>query len=77
MVTAAKACLLSDLESPGEQELAEARAIQIMLPHGPLRTTDVTVCYQLQPFHVSAGYRELELRGVPPGTFSNSNAEIP
>jgi len=50
MVTVAKASLLSDLESQREQELAEARAIQLgMLPHGPLRTADTTICYEFQP----------------------------
>jgi hypothetical protein len=39
MVTIANASLLSDLELQREQELAEARAIQIgMLPQGALRT---------------------------------------
>jgi sigma-B regulation protein RsbU (phosphoserine phosphatase) len=48
MVTVAKASLLSVWS---EQELAEALAIQVgMLPHGPLRTADTTICYELQPF---------------------------
>jgi len=56
MVTIANASLLNDLESPREQGLAEARAIQIgMLPQGPLRTADVTVCYPFQPFHEVGG----------------------
>jgi len=56
MVTVAKASLLSDLESQREQELAGARAIQVgMLPHGPLRTADTTICYEFQPFHEVGG----------------------
>lgn len=56
MVTIANASLLNDLESQREQELAEARAIQMaMLPQGPLRTADVTVCYEFQPFHEVGG----------------------
>jgi sigma-B regulation protein RsbU (phosphoserine phosphatase) len=56
MVTIAKASLMSDLEAQREQELAEARAIQIgMLPLGALRTDDVTVCYDFQPFHEVGG----------------------
>ena len=52
MVTIAKGAVLSELEAQWEQELAEARAIQLgMLPHGPLRTEDVSVCYEFQPFH--------------------------
>jgi hypothetical protein len=52
MVTVAKASLLSDLESQREQELAEARAIQLgMLSHGPLRTAATTICYEFQPFY--------------------------
>ncbi len=56
MVTVAKSSLLSDLESQREQELAEARAIQVgMLPHGPLRTADTTICYEFQPFYEVGG----------------------
>jgi sigma-B regulation protein RsbU (phosphoserine phosphatase) len=56
MVSIANTSLLNDLESQREQELAEARAIQIgMLPHGPLRTADVTVCYEFRPFHEVGG----------------------
>jgi len=45
MATIANTSLLNDLESQREQELAEARAIQMgMLPQGALRTADVTVC---------------------------------
>ena len=52
METIANHSLLSDLELRHEQELAEARAIQLgMLPLGALRTADVTVCYVFQPFH--------------------------
>ena len=52
----ANASVLSDLELQREQELAEARAIQIgMLPQGPLRTADVTVCYEFHPFHEVGG----------------------
>jgi len=40
------------LESQREQELAEARAIQVgMLPHGVLPTADITICYEFQPFY--------------------------
>jgi sigma-B regulation protein RsbU (phosphoserine phosphatase) len=51
-VTVAKTSLLNDLESQREQELTEARAIQVgMLPQGPLRTADATMCYEFQPFY--------------------------
>ena len=51
MVTVAKTSLLNDLESQHEQELTEARAIQVeMLPQGPLPTADATICYEFQPF---------------------------
>jgi len=56
MATIANTSLLNDLESQREQELAEARAIQMgMLPQGALRTADVTVCYQFHPFHEVGG----------------------
>lgn len=56
MVTIANASVLAELEAQREQELAEARAIQMgMLPHGPLRTEDVSVCYEFQPFHEVGG----------------------
>ncbi len=56
MVTIANATTLSALESQREQELAEARAIQIgMLPEGELRTGDATVCYEFQPFYEVGG----------------------
>ncbi len=56
MVTVAKASLLSDLEALREQELAEARAIQLgMLPHGPLRTADATIGHEFQPFYEVGG----------------------
>lgn len=56
MVTIANGAVLSELEAQREQELAEARAIQMgMLPHGPLRTADVSVCYEFQPFHEVGG----------------------
>jgi serine phosphatase RsbU (regulator of sigma subunit) len=56
MVTVAKNSLLNDLESQREQELAEARAIQVrMLPQGPLRTADATICYEFQPFYEVGG----------------------
>ena len=56
MVTRANASVLAELEAQREQELAEARAIQMgMLPHGPLRTADVSVCYEFQPFHEVGG----------------------
>jgi hypothetical protein len=46
---------LNDLESQREQELAEARAIQVgMLPQGPLRTGDATICYEF-PFFCEVG----------------------
>ena len=45
MVKIANASLLSDLELQREQELAEARAIQIgMLPQGALRTANAAIC---------------------------------
>jgi hypothetical protein len=51
MVTIANASLLSDLELQREQELAEARAIQVgMLPQGALRTADAAICYSFHPF---------------------------
>lgn len=56
METIANHSLLSNLELRHEQELAEARAIQLgMLPMGALRTADVTVCYVFQPFHEVGG----------------------
>src|SRR5260221_12651857 len=56
MVTIASATTLSVLESQREQELAEARAIQMgMLPEGELRTADATVCYEFQPFYEVGG----------------------
>jgi sigma-B regulation protein RsbU (phosphoserine phosphatase) len=56
MVTIANGAVLAELEAQREQELAEARAIQLgMLPHGPLRTEDVSVCYEFQPFHEVGG----------------------
>jgi hypothetical protein len=51
MVTVAKYSLFNDLESQRQLELAEARAIRVgMLPQGPLRTGDATICYEFQPF---------------------------
>jgi serine phosphatase RsbU (regulator of sigma subunit) len=56
MVKIANASLLSDLELQREQELAEARAIQIgMLPQGALRTADAAICYSFHPFHEVGG----------------------
>jgi serine phosphatase RsbU (regulator of sigma subunit) len=51
MVTIANASLLCDLELQREQELAEARAIQIRtLPQGALRTADAAICNSFHPF---------------------------
>ena len=56
MATIANASVLAELEAQREQELAEARAIQVgMLPHGPLQTADVSVSYEFQPFHEVGG----------------------
>jgi phosphoserine phosphatase RsbU/P len=56
MVTVANTSLLHDLESQREQELTEARAIQVgMLPQGALRTADATVCYEFQPSYEVGG----------------------
>src|SRR6266700_3708981 len=56
MATIANVSFLSDLELQREQELAEARAIQMgMLPQGPLRTVDTTICYSFHPFHEVGG----------------------
>jgi serine phosphatase RsbU (regulator of sigma subunit) len=56
VVTIANASLLSDLELQREQELAEARAIQIgMLPQGALRTADAAIRYSFHPFHEVGG----------------------
>ena len=47
---------MSDFESQREQELAEARAIQVgILPNGSVRTRDTTICYEFQPFYEVAG----------------------
>src|SRR5947209_6299927 len=56
MVATSSTSLLSELELQREQELAEARAIQIgMLPHGPLENSDVRICYEFRPFHEVGG----------------------
>ena len=56
MVTIVNASLWPDLELPREQELAEARAIQIgMLPQGALRAADAAICYSFHPFHEVGG----------------------
>jgi hypothetical protein len=56
MVTVGKTPLLNDLASQREQELTEARAIQLgMLPQGPSRTADATICYEFQPFYEVGG----------------------
>jgi sigma-B regulation protein RsbU (phosphoserine phosphatase) len=56
MVTVVQTSSLNDLESQRQLELAEARAIQVgMLPQGALRTADVTVCYEFQPFYEVGG----------------------
>ena len=56
MVTIASASLWPDLELQREQELAEARAIQIrMLPPGALRTADAAICHSFHSFHEVGG----------------------
>jgi sigma-B regulation protein RsbU (phosphoserine phosphatase) len=56
MVATSGTSVLSELELQREQELAEARAIQIgMLPQGPLETSDVSICYKFLPFHEVGG----------------------
>jgi hypothetical protein len=56
MATSANDSLSSNLESQREQELAEVPAIQTgMLPQGTLRTDDVTVCHEFQPFYEVGG----------------------
>lgn len=63
MVTVAKTSLLNDLASQREQELGEARAIQVgMLPQGPLRAADATICYEFQPFYEVAATFWISLR---------------
>lgn len=48
--------LLSRLEVQREQELSEARAIQLgMMPRSILKTAAATVCYDFQPFHEVGG----------------------
>jgi hypothetical protein len=48
--------LLRQLKTQREQELNEARAIQLgMMPRGTLETADVTACYDFQPFHEVGG----------------------
>ncbi len=47
-----KRSALAELEAQREQDLAEARAIQVgMLPHRTLQTLDLSVCCEFQPFH--------------------------
>src|SRR5215475_4334901 len=48
--------LLNQLEAQREQELNEACAIQLgMMPRNALKTAEVTVCYDFQPFHEVGG----------------------
>ena len=48
--------LLNRLEAQRQQELSEARAIQLgMMPRSMLKTADVTVCFDFQPFHEVGG----------------------
>jgi len=48
--------LLKQLETQREQELNEARTIQLgMMPRGTLETAEVTVCYDFQPFYEVGG----------------------
>lgn len=48
--------LLVELEAQREAELGEARAIQMgMVPRGPLRTREVTICHEFQPYHEVGG----------------------
>jgi sigma-B regulation protein RsbU (phosphoserine phosphatase) len=57
LLTASRSSLeLKEMELQREQELAEARAIQLgMLPQGTLQTAEVTVCYEFQPFQEVGG----------------------
>jgi len=56
MATIADSLSLSKLESQREEELGEARAIQLgMLPRGPLCTPEVAIWHEFQPFHEVGG----------------------
>jgi hypothetical protein len=54
-VTIANASLLNDLESARAAAGGSSLDSDGMLPQRALRTADVTVCYQFQPFHEVGG----------------------
>jgi phosphoserine phosphatase RsbU/P len=63
MPTLAPSHEASELEQLRQQELAEARAIQAaMLPHAPLKTLQVRISHQFQPFeHVGGDFLDFFL----------------